>query len=75
MQPIQKLEHCIIIVVWTNEKQAVDDATLLLAGLKVSVISLEITIAIYEAVTPLTMVERLHSPGGNKGKWNLLAYY
>lgn len=74
MQPIQKLVHCIIIVVWTNEKQA-DDATLPLAGLKVSAISLEITIAIYEAVTPMTMVERLHSPGGNKGKWNVLACY
>lgn len=67
--------HCTIIVVWTNEKQAVDDAMLPLAGLKVLVVSLEITIAIYEAVTPLTMVERLHSPGGNKGKWNLLAHY
>lgn len=67
--------HCTIIVVWTNEKQAADDATLPLAGLKVSVISLEITIAIYEAVTPLSKIERLHSPGGNKVKLNVLAYY
>lgn len=67
--------HSTIIVVWTNEKQAVDDATLPLAGLKVLVVSLEITIAIYEAVTVLSMVERLHSPGGIKGKWNVLAYY